>query len=149
MAIPSVSKKCRYALRALFELALRNSNEPVKIQDIASAQAIPPRFLEVILAELKHGGFVESRRGNEGGYILARPANSLAIGEVIGFLYGSFKTAKQPVYQENPLVGDYVFHRLWKNVSDSVLDIYNNTTFAEMVEQELAHREKYVSNYAI
>ena len=67
-----ISKRCRYGLRAIFELALRGTSEPVKIQDIASAQGIPQRFLEIILSELKQGGFVESRRGSNGAYMLAR-----------------------------------------------------------------------------
>ena len=83
-----LSRKCMYALQAMFELAFRKAKGPVKVQDIASAQAIPQRFLEVILAELKHGSFVESKRGNAGGYFLARPAEQISVGEVIGFLDG-------------------------------------------------------------
>ncbi len=69
-----VSQKSQYALRAVFELARRNGGLPVKIADIAEAQAIPQRFLEVIMNQLKQGGFVESRRGKRGGYLLARSA---------------------------------------------------------------------------
>ena len=70
----SVSLKCQYGLRALFELARRAGNGPTRIQEIAEAQAIPPRFLENILNQLRRGGFVESRRGKAGGFVLARPA---------------------------------------------------------------------------
>lgn len=76
-----VSKKCRYALRAIFELSLRDSAQPVKIQEIATAQSIPACFLEVILSELKHGGFVDSKRGSDGGYMLTRDACDLTVGE--------------------------------------------------------------------
>ena len=84
-----VSKKCEYALRAIFELFRNEGNEPMKIQDIATAQDIPIRFLEVILVELKHGGFVSSKRGNCGGYTPAREAGDITIGEVISFFEGS------------------------------------------------------------
>ncbi len=57
----SVSQKTQYALRALLELALAHGEGPKKIGTIAEEQAIPPRFLEVILNELKQGGFVVSR----------------------------------------------------------------------------------------
>lgn len=144
-----LSKKCKYALRAIFELALRGTTVPVKIRSIASAQAIPPRFLEVILAELKHGGFVESRRGNDGGYMLVRPANDLTVGDVIGFLQGSARCNARTDRQKLSLMGDYVFSRMWENVSNAIADIYNSTTFADLVEQELAKRKKYVPNYAI
>ena len=77
-----ISKKCQYALRAVFELASRNNNEPVKTHDIARSQRISPRFTEVILNELKHGGFVESKRGNVGGYLLARSPDDLTVKEM-------------------------------------------------------------------
>lgn len=145
----TISQKCKYALRAIFELALRDSPEPVKIQDIASVQAIPPRFLEIILSELKHGGFVQSRRGNNGGYMLARPANDIAVGEVIGFIQGAARQGVQPGRRRTDLMGDYIFSNLWQKVTKAVADIYNSTTFADLVQQELAQRKKYVPDYAI
>ena len=144
-----VSQKCRYALMAIFELALRNTSEPVKIQDIAAAQAIPLRFLEVILAELKHGGFVESRRGSDGGYILARPAQHLTIGEVIGFLQGNGRNGGSTEPAKPDLMGYYAFSRMWKGVRAAISDTYDSTTFADLVEEELAMRRTYVPNYII
>ena len=67
-----ISVKAQYALEALFDLAIQSPGEPVKIADIAKRQKIPQKFLELILASLKQGGFVQSKRGAEGGYLLAR-----------------------------------------------------------------------------
>ena len=86
-----VSQKCQYALRAVFELAKRHGRGPVRIGDVAKAQAIPPRFLEVILNQLKQAGFVESRRGNEGGYLLARAPERLTVGEIVRFVEGPIR----------------------------------------------------------
>lgn len=144
-----VSKKCKYALRAIFELSLREGFGPVKIHHVALAQAIPARFLEVILAELKHGGFVESKRGSNGGYMLARPADDLTVGEVINFLQGEGSKVNQVSEYGHKLRGDYVFSKLWKEVSAAISDAYSTATFAEMVEEELARSQAYVSNYAI
>jgi Rrf2 family protein len=83
-----VSQKCQYALRAVYELASRGSAEPVRIADLAKAQAIPARFLEVIMAQLKQAGVVASRRGNEGGYLLGRPASEITVGKLIRFIDG-------------------------------------------------------------
>ena len=66
----SVSLKCQYGLRALFELARRTGSAPTRIQEIAEAQASPPRFLDNILNQLRRGGFVDSRRGKAGGFAL-------------------------------------------------------------------------------
>jgi Rrf2 family protein len=144
-----ISQKCRYGLRAIFELALRHTSEPVKIQNIASAQAIPQRFLEIILSELKQGGFVESRRGSNGGYMLARSADDLTVGEVISFLQGDNRKVEQAGNRIRKLRGDYVFSRLWKEVSHAVSNVYGATTFAEMVREELDHSQAYTANYAI
>src|ERR1041384_3166876 len=84
----NISVKGEYALQAIFDLASQPAGEPVKIAGIARRQKIPQKFLELILAGLKQGGFVESRRGAEGGYLLARPADQITVGEVIRFVEG-------------------------------------------------------------
>ena len=83
-----ISVKSDYALLAIFDLAAQRPGEPIRIADIASRQKIPQKFLELILAGLKQAGFVESRRGAEGGYLLARPPESLTVGEVLRYVEG-------------------------------------------------------------
>ncbi|MHC4636842.1 MAG: RrF2 family transcriptional regulator [Planctomycetota bacterium] len=144
-----ISKKCIYALRALFELALRNSSEPVKICDIADSQKIPSRFLEIILSELKHGGFVESRRGNDGGYLLIRDPHRINVGEVIEFVQGSYKIDCSSIADTFEVSGDYVFNKLWNAVNTAAEKIYSNTTLGVLVESERVEREKHVPNYCI
>ena len=73
------SVKGEYALRALFDLAEQDPGQAIRIADIARRQKIPQKFLELILSTLKQGGFVESRRGAEGGYMLARSAESISV----------------------------------------------------------------------
>src|SRR5215831_20608960 len=92
----NISVKGEYALQAIFDLALNATRDPVRIADIASRQNIPQKFLELILASLKQGGFVESRRGAEGGYLLARPADSIAVGEVLRFVEGPQQGKHRP-----------------------------------------------------
>src|SRR5882762_9306133 len=84
----NISVKGEYALQAIFDLASNANTEPVKIAEIARRQKIPQKFLELILANLKQGGFVESRRGAEGGYLLAKRAESIRVGDVIRFIEG-------------------------------------------------------------
>ena len=88
----NISVKGEYALHAIFDLALQKSGEPIKIADIAKRQKIPQKFLELILAGLKQGGFVESRRGAEGGYLLARPPEAITVGEVMRYVEGAKST---------------------------------------------------------
>ena len=76
-----VTAKAEYAVRATLELAAGNG-EPVKRDRIVAAQSIPPKFLENILAELRHAGLVESQRGSEGGYWLSRSPDEITIADV-------------------------------------------------------------------
>jgi Rrf2 family protein len=147
-----MSKKCQYALRAVFELALRDHAQPVKVHEIAGVQNIPPRFLEVILNQLRQGGFVESRRGQEGGYMLARESANLTVGEVIRYMQGpiSFgivdeRTKKKGVY----FYGDYAFKRLWQKTTAAISEVCDKTTFAELVEYEKSQRMIKVPNFSI
>ena len=145
-----ISQKCRYALRAIFELASRHTTDAVKISEIASAQAISHRFLENILVELKQAGFVTSKRGNDGGYILAIPAENLTVGEVIAFIQGSVKYNLMPMSDYESLrKGDYAFSHLWRRLNDSISGIYSSTTFSDLVKEESMTAKDYVPNYVI
>src|SRR6202171_5309460 len=105
----NISVKGDYALHAVFDLSSQPPGRPVKIADIAKRQKIPQKFLELILASLKQGGFVESRRGAEGGYLLARPADSIKVGEVLGFIEGP-RDQKSRVRRN----ADSPFRELWE-----------------------------------
>ena len=83
-----VSAKTDYALRAAVELASHPAGVPVKGERLATSQSIPLRFLENILLQLRHAGIVESRRGAEGGYRLARPAEEISLADVIRAIDG-------------------------------------------------------------
>ncbi len=142
-----LSKKCQYALRAVFELAVRNTGQPVKIQQVAVAQGIPPRFLELILNQLRHAGFVESRRGSEGGYMLAQDAAEITVGKVIRCIQGPILASTD--YKGGSYKGDGAFARLWQDVNAAVEDVCDKTTFSELVESERAARAVCPLDYAI
>ena len=81
-----ISQKAKYALRAL--VALARAGDSLVISDIAEEQAIPRKFLEQILLDLKHHGLVHSRRGRLGGYGLLRPADQITFGQVLRLIDG-------------------------------------------------------------
>jgi Rrf2 family protein len=139
----NISVKGEYALQAIFDLACQQSGEPVKIAEIARRQKIPQKFLELILASLKQGGFVESRRGAEGGYLLARPADQITVGEVLRFVDGS-RTVKSPTRR-----ADHPFRQLWQRVDDAVSRVIDRTTFAELVRTWRESQARYVPNWEI
>lgn len=148
----SISQKCQYALRAVFELARSNGTSPVKISAIADAQAIPQRFLEVILSELKQGGFVNSRRGKQGGYLLARIPKDLSIGEIIRFVEGPLGPVACVLGESKNdcrLYEDCVFRPMWDKVRIAVSEVYDNTTFQQLVDQQKQKVKEVVPCYSI
>lgn len=147
-----IPKKCQYALRAIFELGLRDPGQPVKIHEIAGAQNIPPRFLEVILNQLRHAGFVDSQRGSEGGYMLVKPVEDLTVGEVLRYIQGPISITTNVESKTNKgesFYGDYAFKQLWANVNSAMSQVCDNTTFAELIECEKAKKTASVPNYSI
>lgn len=148
----NVSQKCQYALRAIFELVRRNGDKPVKIAQIARTQAIPARFLEAIMGELKHGGFVESRRGAAGGYLLSGNASELTAGQIIQFVDGPLVPVKclSPGSAEAcPLYGNCSFMDMWMRARDAVSQVYDSVTFENLVDNDRTARQRGISNYCI
>ena len=140
----NISVKGEYALQAIFDLASQRQGEPVKIAEIARRQKIPQKFLELILAGLKQGGFVESRRGAEGGYLLARSADSLTVGEVLRYLEGSpHGKGRTRRKAETPFSG------MWQHVDTAVSGILDNTTFGEILRSWNEKQTKFVLNWEI
>ena len=87
----NISRKSRYAVRALTELARREETQPgkpVRLGDIAESRDMPLQFLEQVFAALRRGGVVRSRRGAAGGYSLAHPAAEISVLEVVAALDG-------------------------------------------------------------
>ena len=83
-----ISQKAKYALRALVALCRTSGDEPLMISEISRTQAIPKKFLEQILLELKRAGIVMSRRGRQGGYVLLRAPEKVTFGEVLRLIDG-------------------------------------------------------------
>lgn len=83
-----LSNKGRYAIGALFDMAFYSEARAAQIKDIASRQEIPARFLEQIFQELKRVGIVASKRGPQGGYTLAKPADEIRLGDIVRALEG-------------------------------------------------------------
>jgi Rrf2 family protein len=137
----NISVKSEYALHAVLDLALQPPGEPVKIAEVARRQKIPQKFLELILASLKQGGFVESRRGAEGGYRLARPASEITVGEVLTFVEEGKRQTRRSA--SDP------FYDTWNAVDQAVASILDRTTFAELARRWQQSQTRYVANWEI
>lgn len=138
-----ISQKCYYAIRAVFELARAPAGTTVKIGEIAERQGIPAKFLEAILNQMKGGGFVESRRGAEGGYLLARSPGSLSMGEIIRFVEGPLNPVKGGSREPDL---DCVFSPVFAAAEQALADVYDGITFQDLVDRS---QQKPAPDFAI
>jgi len=148
----TLSAKCYYGLRAIYALAEHGGATPMKAGEIAERQHIPIKFLEAILSQLKGGGFVVSRRGAEGGYTLARPADRLKIGEIIRFIDGPIApvdcvSVSRPKVCEYP--GQCPFFGFWGRVRQAIADVVDQTTFADLIKDNQGLNLVYIADWTI
>ena len=138
-----LTQRCQYALRALFELAKRTvgpsqageKGAVVPAGDIAQAQAIPKRFLDGILLELRQAGFVDSRRGKAGGYFLKRPRADISVGEIIRFFNGNMAPVdclRERGAKSCPLLGGCVFQSVWDEARAALEGVYDSVSLEEL-----------------
>ena len=148
----SMSQKCQYALRAVFDLAKRHGGGPTTVGEIAEAQAIPPRFLELILGQLRQGKFVESRRGVHGGYLLTVAPESLTVGEIIRFIEGPVAPVRcvtAGMETDCPLHGHCAFMDMWARAGNAANEVYDTTTFQDLIDKEQVSADRHVGSYCI
>lgn len=131
-----ITYKGDYALKAVLDLALHYGNL-VTIQDMARRLDIPLKFLEQILLDLKRAGFVESRRGKIGGYLLAKPPAKIKLKEVLSFMEGQIEPiaciAKN--YDGCNDMSTCVFRDIWRQIAEATSHILNNITFEDLVKK--------------
>ena len=136
-----LSKKTKYALKALQYLARAKDRGPVLIAEVASNEGIPQKFLEAILLELKKEGFLESRKGKGGGYFLGRPAESITLGAVVRKMEGPLALlpcVSQTAYRRCDECHDERtcgIRMIMKDVRDRTAEILDSTSLADVENQ--------------
>ncbi len=136
---PIAPKKRQYALRAVFELARHCGRGPTKISEIADAQAIPVRFLEVILNQLKGSGLIDSKRGFTGGYFLTRTPEQITVGDIMRFMQGdapSTECAACVTQKSCPFERGCAFSSMWNRVDRAIMRVYNETTIQDLLDSD-------------
>jgi Rrf2 family protein len=136
-----VTAKVDYAVRAAIELGTAEPGKPVKGDRIATAQQIPTKFLENILAELKHSGLISSMRGAEGGYWLARPAKDITVADIIRAVEGPLANIRGLRPEEAVFEGTAEpLQRMWISVRASLRRVLEEVTVADLVAGKLPRR---------
>ena len=130
-----LSNKGRYAVRALFDIAFYNEGQPTQVKDIAERQGVPPRFLEQIFQDLKRAGIVGSKRGPQGGYRLARPAERISLGDVVRALEGPLVLGDGAAGPRKGMDSLTVLDDVFKDLSSRVEACFDNVTI-----EDICHR---------
>src|SRR5689334_16037770 len=133
-----VSAKVDYAVRAGAELAAAAGGGPVKGDAIAQAQGIPLKFLENILLDLKHAGLVQSQRGVEGGYWLAKAPDEIAVAEVIRAVEGPIANVRGERPEQVEYAGSAESLReVWIAVRANLRAVLETVTLADLAAGRL------------
>ena len=136
-----LSSKAKYGLKAMVHLALHEGKGPSLIADVAEAERIPKKFLDTILLELKNQGLLSSKKGKGGGYVLARPAARILVGDIVHILDGPLA----PI----PCVSRSAYRRcddcidetactvraVMQDVRDAIAGILDNTSLSDMISR--------------
>lgn len=136
-----LSRKTKYALKALIALAEHGRDGPVRIADLAREQQIPPKFLELILLELRNQGVLRSRKGKGGGYQLARDPGTIYLGQIVRMFDGPLAPvpcASQTAYvacSDCPHEAVCGVHLTMKKVRDATAKILDGTSLAQLLRQ--------------
>ncbi len=147
-----ISYKCDYALKIILDLADYYPAQLVHRSDIARRQDIPEKFLEQILRSLIKGGFVQSKKGPNGGYALTRPPKEISLGEVIRIIEGPvypISCVDPDAFPTCDFVPRCAFCGIWKEVGQAVANIVDNIDFRQMQQKTKKLREQEAIIYYI
>lgn len=127
-----------YALKAVLDLTLHyNGKDLATINEMAKRIDAPVKFLEQILLDLKKGGFIESRRGKIGGFLLSMPPGKITLGQVVRFIDGPLEpiACVRQGYSDCQDIYKCAFKKIWKDVFEATSNIIDNITFETLATQ--------------
>lgn len=131
-----LTSRSEYALLALVYLARQKPETYVSVESISRAQKIPAKFLEQIMLALKHGRYVQSVKGQHGGYRLARTPDKITLAEVIRLFDGALaptESVSKYFYESTPIEKEKGLVRVFKRIRDQVSDTLESTTIADVL----------------
>ena len=132
-----ISQKGLYALQAMTMLARRYEQGAVRIRDIAYEEALPEKFLELILLELKNARLLESVRGAKGGYKLRRPPSEIYLAEIIRLIDGALAPFGDAEQLRDLIENDVerrALYQVFLDVRDAAAKILENTSLADLIK---------------
>lgn len=128
-----LSTKSRYGLRALFDMAYNAGTQPTQVKDISRRQDISPRYLEQIFQSFKKAGILKSKKGPQGGYLLARKPDQISVKDIVAAAEGDTLlvscTAPKPKSGKGcNMAGQCVTQTVWQEAAEILGEYYSTIT---------------------
>lgn len=139
-----LSTKGRYGVTAMYDLAMHCQQGPVPLKSIALRQEISEHYLEKLMGQLRAAGLVNSTRGSQGGYVLARPAEKINVGDIIRVMEG-------PIAPVNCLLSEQanntycdkacscITRGIWEKVATSISTVLDSISLADLCKEDLTN----------
>ena len=127
-----ISSKRKYGLVALMDICLYSRSEAVTLKSVSKRQDISERYLEQIFSILKKGGIINSKKGAQGGYFLARKPKDITVGEILNILEGDLKIVS--LSEEKNDIECFMQKKIWNNINRQIETYFNSITLEELVK---------------
>lgn len=145
-----ISTRARYGMQAMLALALDQGLAPLSIKQIAERQDLPEHYLEQLITPLRRAGLVQSARGAQGGYVLARAPGSISLFEIVEAVEGSFPIEACGCPPGAPHQRGFCLeHGLWAKLKQVVDDFLGERMLADLRDEALAHDQAAAPLYDI
>ncbi len=130
-----ISTKGRYALRVMIDIAEQNTDKYIPLKDIAERQGISKKYLEIIMKDLVHGGYITGVSGKGGGYKLCRPPEEYSVGEILEYMEGTLAAVAclEKDAPPCPRAAECKTLPMWKEYDEKMHDFFYDKNLAELV----------------
>lgn len=135
-----LSTKGRYGLKAMFQISLQYGEGPITLKTVADEQSLSENYLEQLVSVLRRDGFLESVRGSQGGYLLAKPPGEITVGNILRSLEGNMALADCVIDDEISKCEREEFcvtKLVWQRIGDSINEVIDSITLEDMVNEHM------------
>lgn len=130
-----ISTKGRYGLRALLDLAVYSSGEHVPLSHIAERQNISENYLEQVFSALRKAGIINSVKGAQGGYVLAKKASDITVGTILRILEGELSVADEELSNEGVTIQECIQVKVWDEINTRINEFVDSLTLQDLVQE--------------
>ncbi|MDP8263960.1 MAG: Rrf2 family transcriptional regulator [Candidatus Aceula lacicola] len=142
-----LSTKGKYGTRLMLDLALNYGKRQLLLKEIASNQGISEKYLWQLISPLKNAGLINSTRGTQGGYELAKPPKSITLEEIVLPLEGPLNFIENSDDIKADYILTFVTNEIWEDVSEKFKKVLSSITLGQMVERQM--KQSKILEYVI